>query len=47
MTTEYRGDASDGSQIVVCTACPQCDQPLEDQVGLADHLRNGCPGVGE
>jgi hypothetical protein len=45
MTIEHRGSASDGSAIVVCTACPMCEEPLKDQVGLADHLRNSCPEV--
>lgn len=41
---EYRMHP-DGTSYVVTLACPLCEEDLPEQLGLAAHLRNGCPAV--
>jgi hypothetical protein len=40
MAIEKRGHS------VVATACPYCEEPLAEQVSLANHLNGSCPEFG-
>jgi len=42
MTVEYKGDGKTG-----CTACPYCDQDIDQYESVAKHIRHGnCEEVG-
>ena len=31
----------------VATACPRCDEPLDEQQSLAQHIRSDCGGASD